>query len=104
MLVSAGHCLTVALDPSTHPARVEIRSLAPDDRYVVAVEPALAGDGWLVTDPSDPEPTWRQTAEAALDEAISQAALVLAKRAGHELTALDPTVAAGCVRALADIC
>ncbi len=96
--------LSVALNPSERRAAVEIRAPGGAEAYAVTVEPATAGDGWLVTDPSDPEPTWRATLDAAVDEAIAVAAAVLAERIGRELSRSGPGVAVRGVSGAADIC
>jgi hypothetical protein len=96
--------LSVSLNPSERRAAVEIRAPGGAEPYAVKVEPASAGDGWLVTDPSDPEPTWRATLDAAVDEAIALAASVLAERIGRELSRSGPGVAGRGVRGAADIC
>jgi hypothetical protein len=96
--------LSVSLDPGERRAAVEIRAPGGGEPYAVTVEPAAAGDGWLVTDPSDPEPTWRATLDAAVDEAIAVAASVLAERIGRELSACAPGAAGRPARGAADIC
>ena len=71
---------------------------------VATVEPAPYGDGWHVLDPTDPEPTWRATLGAAVDEAIALAAAVLAERIGRELSRSEPGVAERGVSGAADMC
>ena len=96
--------LSVSLNPGERRAAVEIRAPGGAEPYAVTVEPTAAGDGWLVTDPSDPEPTWRATLDAAVDEAIAVAAAVLAERIGRELSRSGPGLAERVARGAADIC
>jgi hypothetical protein len=96
--------LSVSLDPSEQRAAVEVQVPGGAEAYAVTVEPTSAGDGWLVTDPSDPEPTWRATLDAAVDEAIAVAAAVLAERIARELSRSGAGVAGRGVWGAADIC
>ncbi len=68
--------LTLFVRPQERAARVEVRAVGGREAFVVTVAPAASG-GWHVTDPTDPEPTWRATWPAAIGEAIAQASTAL---------------------------
>ena len=96
--------LTLAVDPASSSARVEIPAWAGSAPFIATVRLAVDGDGWLVSDPTDEEPTWRATFAQAIDVALTVGASVLAERLGreansHGLRALGPRV-----REPADIC
>ena len=101
---SIARSLTVSVEPPERVARVEL--VAPGRRapFVVTVAPAPAADGWLVPDPTDPEPTWRPTFAEAIGEAIAQTSYVLEERVIRELAQGDPGAAGSPIVAAADIC
>ncbi len=66
--------LTIAVDPAARTARVESLPAAGTRPFAFVVEPDPRGEGWFVSDPTDLDPTWRATFDAALGEAIAQAA------------------------------
>ena len=70
--------LTVQIDPQEQVARAEVLSPERAAPYVASVNPGLGG--WLVSDPSDDEPTWRATFAEAIGEAVVQASCVLEDR------------------------
>ena len=65
--------LAIAVDPISRAARVESLPSAGTRPFAFVVEPDPRGDGWFVYDPTDTDPTWRATFDAALGEAIAQA-------------------------------
>ncbi len=66
--------LSITVDPEGRTARVESMPTAGTRPFAVVVEPVRPGDGWCVYDPTDVDPTWRATFDAALGEAIALAA------------------------------
>ena len=50
--------LTLAVDPASSSARVEIPACAGSAPFIATVQPVAHGDDWLVCDPTDEEPTW----------------------------------------------
>ena len=66
--------LTIAVDPANCTARVESLPAAGARPFAFVVEPDPRGEGWFVYDPTDTDPTWRATFDAALGEAIALAA------------------------------
>ena len=66
--------LTFTVDPANCTARVESLPAAGAGPFAFVVEADPRGDGWFVYDPTDTDPTWRATFDAALGEAIAQAA------------------------------
>ena len=66
--------LSIAVDPAARTARVESLPSAGTRPFAFLVEPDPRGDGWFVYDPTDTDPTWRATFDAALGEAIALAA------------------------------
>ena len=66
--------LTIVVDPAARTARVESLPSAGTRPFAFVVEPDPRGDGWFVYDPTDTDPTWRATFDAALGEAIALAA------------------------------
>jgi hypothetical protein len=83
---------------------VEVRAPARPVPYVVTVAPEPTGDGWLVADPSEAEPTWRATFEAAIGLTLELACAVLAERIGRQLVGSGQAVAGRAGREPADIC
>ena len=100
---SVTRSLTVSVEPSDQAARVEIPAAGPSATFVVTVAPARSG-GWIVSDPTDPEPTWRPTFAEAISEAIAQTSCVLEERVIRELSQRAPAAAGPRLAAAADIC
>ena len=100
---SVTRSLSVSVEPSDQAARVEIPAAGPSAPFVVTVAPARSG-GWIVSDPTDPEPTWRPTFAEAISEAIAQTSYVLEERVIRELAQRDRAAAGSPIGAVADIC
>ena len=100
---SVTRSLTVSVEPPGRAARVEIPADGPFDPFIVMVAPARSG-GWIVSDPTDPEPTWRPTFAEAISEAIAQTSYVLEDRVIRELAQRTPAAAGARIAAAADIC
>ena len=64
----------------------------------------MDGDGWLVCDPTDEEPTWRATFAQAIEVALAVGASVLAERLGREASGYGLQAVGPRVREPADIC
>ena len=96
--------LTLAVDPASSSARVEIPTCLGFPPFVATVRPAADGDGWLVSDPTDEEPICRATFAQAIDLALAVATSVLAERLGWEAYGCDLPAAGPRVREPADIC
>jgi hypothetical protein len=79
------HHLTVVLNPETRAARVEIPCPECPRPFAVEVIADPDGEGWIVTNTLDLEPTWRASFTRGVDAAISLAAFVLADRVSEEL-------------------
>jgi hypothetical protein len=71
---------------------------------VVTTERSEPDGGWLVTDPTDPEPTWRATVEAAVGEAIARASCILEDRLLRALAGLHSPDEAHPAPPAADVC
>ena len=96
--------LTLAVDPASSSARVEIPTCAGSAPFAATVRPAEDGDGWLVSDLTDEEPIWRATFVQAIDLALAVGASVLAERLGWEAYGCGLPPAGPRVREPADIC
>ena len=96
--------LIAAVDSITRTARLEVLTPGRRAPCVVTVRPAEDGDGWLVTDPTDPEPTWRATVDAALGEAVARASCILEDRLLDALGQLRPPGHGSAARAPSDVC
>ena len=96
--------LTLAVDPASSSARVEIPARAGSASFVATVRPAMDGDGWLVSDPTDEEPTWRATFAQAIDVALGVGVSVLAERVERQAYGYGLPVVRPRVREPADIC
>ena len=96
--------LTLAVDPASRSARVELPTCAGSTPFVATVQPAADGDGWLVSDPTDEEPTWRATFAQAIEVALAVATSVLAERLGPEANRHCSSAMGPRVREPADIC
>ena len=101
---SIARSLTVSVEPPGRIARVELAAPGRRAPFVVTVAPAPAADGWLVPDPTDPEPTWCPTFAEAIGEAIAQTSYVLEERVVRERADACAPGPGGWVAAPADIC
>ena len=94
--------MSLIVDLTQATARVEVRGRDCLGPYVVTVQPAPGGDGWLVSDPTDCEPTWQSGHAEALGEAIAQASHILEDRIVRLVSRSE--LGGTAVRELADIC
>ena len=95
--------LTVSGNVADRRATVEVHGPGRYEPYAVTVAAAPAG-GWLVTDPSDPEPTWRSTFVEAVDAAIAQTSDVLADRIIRDVLVAESSAPVSTPLGAADIC
>ena len=84
--------LTIAVDPISRTARVESLPTAGTRPFAFVVEPDPRGDGWFVYDPTDTDPTWRATFDAALDfncDFMDEPNLALVKYLSHDRSSIN---------------
>ena len=96
--------LTLVVDPASSSARVEIPTCGRSGAFIATVRPSVDGDGWLVSDPTDEEPTWRATFAQAIEVALAVGASVLYERLARETYGYGLPAVGPRVREPADIC